>query len=107
MVEVFEFPKPTPVLCLDLWWWDPKEFIEDSRSEYSNDTGSYADYTVEIEVAEFISLVQKYRPEASLSKNWNKKSRAKISVLDAVVELLNEDLDKIRVTAYEWESGLD
>ena len=93
------------MLRLDTYWWDPQELIKDPRFVYSNETGSYADYTASLTVDEFSTLNKKYRPTSQQLANFSPATRARISILDAVVDLVNAEHDTIKVVAFEWESG--
>ena len=106
-IEVVKFPNDDdqPMLRLEVSWWEPQDLMRDDRFKYSNDTGSYADYTARLSSEEFRILHEKYRPAAA-EPVWDcSMTRAKLSILDAIPDLLNHRHDVIIVTAFEWESG--
>jgi len=104
-IEVLKFPSKASMLWLEPNWWNPEDLKRDSRFEYSNETGSYSDYTACLSKAEFLALLNRYRPAVEKLPNDDKRSRAELVILDNVLELIDEKYDMIKVTAYEWESG--
>ena len=107
MIEVIKFPHDLPMLRLDPNWWNPKDLISDERFKYTNETGSYADYTACLSKQEFLDLLNKYRHAAEEPFHDSKETRAELAILDHIVDLIDDEHDTIRVTAYEWESGYD
>ena len=93
------------MLRLDAYWLPTQELMKDERFIYSNDTGSYADYTALLSVEEFSELHEKYRPKLDSSNRLPKITAATIAIIDNVMALVDNDHDVIRVTVYEWESG--
>jgi hypothetical protein len=79
--------------------------MSDPRFEYSNDTGSYADYTAILTPEEFRVLNDKYKPAVDDLVSWSKRMLAEMSILDNVADMVSEH-DRIRVVVFEWESGL-
>ena len=104
-IEVLKFPNDKPMLILEAYGWNPQDLIEDARFEYSNETGSYADYTASLSSEEFRNLNDKYRPSENESASWSKNKLATKAILDAVADLVDDEHDTIRVIAFEWESG--
>ena len=79
--------------------------MADPRFEYSNDTGSFADYTAILSSEEFRYLNDQYKPTRNESISWPKNILATMSILDNVADLVTEH-DSIRVVVFEWESGM-
>lgn len=105
MIEVIKFPHDLPMLRLDPHWWNPQDLINDARFKYTNETGSYADYMALLSKTEFLEFLNKYRQTAEKYLHDSKITRAELAILDNVVDLIDDEHDTIKVTAYEWESG--
>ncbi len=105
-VEVMKFPHDEPMLLLEAYWWNAQDLREDDRFEYSNDTGSYEDHTAILSSEEFQILNDKYKPSENESAHWSKETHARMAIMDAVVDLVDDKHDTIRVIAFEWDSGL-
>ena len=104
-IEALRFPLDTPVLMLEPGWWNAGELMNDDRFQYSNDTGSYADYTATLSLQEFRDMHEHYKLPAGHSALEDSRTRAAMTMMDALPDLLTDQDDKVIVTVFEWDTG--
>ena len=82
-------------------WWREAELRADPRFKDASRSPGYADYEAVMTVGEVKALAAKYAAETLLD-------HFKERMDDLERKLANHDgrLDRIRITVFEWESGL-
>ncbi len=109
-VSVYAIGARTARLHIEPRWWPADVLCHDPRFQQSNDTGSYNDWTAELNEDAFLRLHEEFRPLATTgiyhSDDWQLRIQPQIQVLDATLKGALGTISHVNVTVFEWESGL-
>ena len=91
-------------------WWPVNELKADPRFRATIDPGNYLDYTADLSVVMVRELHERFKPRATQGgfacAAWTELIRPMIEELDAALGPPGLDCLDVRVTVFEWESGL-
>ncbi len=105
-VEAYRFPATSPMLTIEVSWWNTRELMDDERFKYQPEMQGYDDYIAVLKPCEFRELHHRYRKNAFWPSGTEEYHYPALPMLDAIADYLSDEYHHFRVTVFEWDSGL-